>query len=73
MDGAVKKESEASPNGSPLAAGRPGADGAVANVTGQEEQLMRLYMDLTGCSESEARSTYMHVHRAGNVEAGDGD
>jgi hypothetical protein len=63
MDGSVKKESEAFPNGSVRTAG--------SSAAGREEQLVRLYMDLTGCSESEARSTYMHVHRTLNPKVDD--
>jgi hypothetical protein len=66
MDGPVKKDSEASPEGN-TAARRP-AEG----VTVQEEKLVRLYMELTGCGESEARSTYMHMESAENAGAGGG-
>jgi hypothetical protein len=70
MDGEVMKESGASPNESTKSAGNPVAGRPAEGGAGREEKLIRLYMELTECSETEARSTYMHVNTVGNEEAG---
>jgi hypothetical protein len=72
MDGFVKKDPTAPPNGNATAVKNPVAGRPSESIAGREAGLIGLYTEVMGCSEIEARSTYMHVDRAGNTEVGNG-
>jgi hypothetical protein len=64
MDGKVQPAEDSSREGArePVKQAVPGV--AAKNSALGEEKLLGFYMELTGCSECEARSTYMHVEPA---------